>query len=211
MHRPASPSTIFLQKPGRSTRSVVWLNAFDFTVTYGYIQDGDVIGVILSALADRRPERIDTEPDGITPKLPRALQVRRYDTEVMEAGENTLSLTTVSNSMIIGRPYFEEDSQTISRMKERNRLPRFPGLELLRWRRNLRQPGRPQMGYIIRNIRRMETDVVKRTNPTTAFHETMNTASRCRRGVQFQFRITDGDIQDISGVRPPLLATTRIG
>jgi hypothetical protein len=132
VHRPASSSAVFLQKLSRPTRSIVWLNAFDFTITNGYIQDGNVIRVILSSLADRRPERVDAEPDGIAPKLSRALQVRCYDTEVMEAGKDTLSLATVSNSMIVGRPYFEQDSQTISRMKERNRFPRFPGLELLR-------------------------------------------------------------------------------
>ena len=66
------------------------------------------------------------------------------------------------------------------------------------------------MGNIIRNIRRMETDVVKRTNTTAPFIETMNTASRCRRGVQLQLRISDRNIKDVGWIRPSLLTTPRI-
>jgi hypothetical protein len=66
------------------------------------------------------------------------------------------------------------------------------------------------MCNIIRNIRRMETDVVKRTNPTAPFNETMNATSRCRRGVQLQLRISDRNIKDVSWIRTSLLTTPRI-
>ena len=164
-----------------------------------------------SALEDVGLEHIDAEADGVGPELSGLLNLRGDDADMRHAREDALTLVAAIDAVFFRRPDFQQDAETVARVKESDSVPWLVGGKNVRRRGDLLQAGGSQVCNVIDDVRGVQANVVERADAAARLNEAMHSCALCRCGVQFKFGMADGNINDVCGVCATLLTSARQG
>ena len=143
--------------------------------------------------------------------MPGLLNIRGNDADVRHARENAFALVAAIDAVFFRRPDFQQDAETVARVEESDRVPRLVSGKNVRRRGDLLQAGGSQVCNVIDDVRGVQANVVERANAAARLNEAMHSCALCRCGVQFKLGMADGNINDVRGVCPALLASARQG